>query len=298
MAKEKKLKEGTQLSYSSANLILGCTQKYMHHKVWKTEPDPQPKGDREPLDVGSAMHLIIERTKCEAPDLETVEEACKIYNVENKQGLVHAMSLQYAKLHAMSGLQVVAPEIGLLNKIFEGYVDLVVKDKAGYWWISDTKSAKAVRELTLARLHNDTQLSLYASFKDEIARIYKLAPAKFKGIRYRVVTKSEATQQDGESYEAYVKRVYKSINAYDVLVPASMLKPKEAYGKHEKLHKVSLGLRDGSIEPIKNYAFCDAFFKPCEFWTACHGKSPNESLRALKIIESNPRKKYASKKRD
>lgn len=282
-------KEGdTRLSHSSSVLLMNCTQKYFHRKIAGTPPDSDVEEDRRALDLGSAFHNIVEQAKHDnEPTAKMVKHSAKSYKVEDSMPLLHAMAMKYFKLHKKSGLKCAAIEFEISDPSFIGYVDTVLVDAKGGWWISDLKTASTISELKLARLHTDAQLNKYCKFFESIAKTYGLDPKKFKGARYRVTTKSKLKPLADEAYGSYVKRLFKSVQSIDVVIPKELLNWEKAYEVHKKLHALSMKLREGKIKPRPNYDYCDSYFKPCEYWSACHGKPVSQLKEALQVIDAD-----------
>lgn len=281
----------TRLSYSSATLLSNCSQKYHYKKVAEVAKDTDVDEDYTAFNIGKAFHHVLEHTNHVYPGNEELQkmvvESCEMYFVPDDVAKIHAMLLKYWKLHNASGLKAVVCEIELANKIFLGYVDVIMKDEEGNWYIVDLKTAARFSELTASRLHNDTQLNLYSYFVKEIAKQYKLDASKFKGTLYRVTTKSKLKQKKSESYDEFVMRVYENIESYSIHVDNSILKPEVAYKKHEELHKLSMKLRANKAKPMKNYSYCDSFFRPCEYWSQCHGATYTECSSAINVTSTN-----------
>jgi hypothetical protein len=236
-----------------------------------SEPDTDVDRDEGALNIGKAFHMVVEKCKHDKqPTLALVKEACKVHSCVDSQALVHAMTMKNYKLHKRTGLTCLATEFEISNPIFIGYVDAVLGDKLG-WWVTDLKTASNLSDTKVARLHKDVQLNLYASFAEMIAKMFKLDPAKFRGARYRVTTKSLIKPLKDEAYESYVKRLYSAIESIDVIVPREIMAPEKAFALHKRLHALSMALREGKIKPRQNYSHCDSYFTPCEFWSKCHG---------------------------
>jgi hypothetical protein len=286
-----KTKVDTRLSYSSSTLLKNCSQKYHHYKVAGLAKDPDSEQNEEAFNVGKAFHFILETNLHGDLDMDLgklLSDACKAYEVEHAKGMLNAMVLRYMKLHKASGLKVVKCELALENEIFLGFVDVILLDPSnGEWWIGDLKTASRVAPTTLARLPRDTQLNLYSFFADDVAKLLDLDREKFAGSRYRVTTKSVLKQRRDESYRDHVIRTAKNIKSYDVPIPVRIMNPQAAWDDHEEMHKWSMDLREGRAQPKKNMSYCDSFFKPCPYWSACYGKTFTECGSNLKMLTEN-----------
>jgi len=280
------MKIDTRLSYSSATLLSNCSTKYWHYKVNKTSKDADVTDDYVHFNIGKAFHQVLEDTNHTQDNIKhRVNMSCDRYTVHEHQAMIHAMVLKYLKVHEASGLECIGCELEINNDIFVGFIDAIMKDEDGNWWIVDLKTAAFVTDLTFAKLTADTQLNLYASFKEDIASYYKLDPNKFAGARYRVTKKSKLKQKKTEEYNEFVKRIYDNIESYDAIIPVELMKPEEFYKKHKKLHDLSIELRTGEAAPRPNFSYCDAFFKSCEYFSQCHGgKTKTESVDSIEVL--------------
>ena len=277
-------KTDVRLSYSSSELLANCTQKYAHKKILGTPVDADVEEDQKAFNIGKAFHQVIELAKHDTePTIQMVKRACKTHEVLDDQALIHAMSLKYFKLHKKSKLTCVATEFEIANDIFIGYVDAVLTDAKGNWWVTDLKTASSVQETKLARLHSDVQLNLYSRFHEMMAKMFKLDPKKFAGARYRVTTKSKIKPLKDEMYQSYVKRLFSSIDSLEVVLPKAVLDWEKAYRNHHRLFRMSMAMREGKYKPRQNFWYCDSYFKPCEYWSACHGGTFSELKEKLKI---------------
>jgi len=285
---EKKLEADTRLSYSSASLLTQCSMKYWHRKVNNTPVDSDIEQDTEAFRIGKAFHDVLERTMHTSSGLETaLAIAVKQHEVEYFEGMIHAMLLRYLQVHGKSGLTAVKCELGLSNDQFIGFIDVILKDDEGNWWIADLKTASRVTDTTFARLPRDRQLNLYASFAHEVAGVLDLDIEKFKGCRYRVTTKSNLKKKASESYEAHVKRTAKNVKSYDVIIPIEVMNPSEFYKVHMVQHEVTMKLRAGEIAPSKNFGACESYFKPCEYWSQCMGCTFSEGKAKAQMLTTD-----------
>jgi len=272
--------EDTRLSYSSGNLLRNCEQKYHHYKVAKTEKDSDANRDNSHFDIGTSFHYILEHSMHKKPENITKELDYCVQEIglrEEDAGLVHALVLQYLRLRKEDDFEAVACEYKIDAASTVGYIDLIEKRPNGDWCISDLKTAKTFYENKIAELPRDRQLNLYAAFHPEIAIKYDLDPDKFIGVRYLVTTKSAAKQQKKETYSQYVLRMVdkKLVRSYAIFIPKELLSMKEVVNEHLELYKRSMELRKGEA-PTKNFTYCQAYFRPCEWFSRCHGKEYTE----------------------
>ena len=269
------------LSHSSASTLLECEQRYAYYKVDGFPNDPDyVKSDA--LAIGSAFHKVLEDSRHEKPEsirkaiLACVEDP-EIRLPESEVLLLHAMILKYLRLHKQMGFKVLAIEIGIETKEVIGYIDAVMEDHQGMWWIVDLKAKKSLSPTEIAMLKTDPQLNLYAAHAGMIADMLKLDVKKFGGCRWRVVTKTTAKQKTGESEADYVARLADSnVKAYDIPVPFDEAAAAERLETHLALHKRTKSL--AKSKPIKNFKACNSYFSPCPYWSRCYGKTYSESL--------------------
>lgn len=274
------------LSYSSANLLKSCSQRYFYYKVAQEEQDSDYVDDTKAFDIGKAFHYVLETNEHKDENVaKLIAMSEETYGLTHDEALmVHGMVLKYLKLHLASGLKALKCELGLSIPEFIGYIDVIMQDKAGYWWIVDLKTAARVSDDTYVRLHKDTQLNLYAKFVPQICEILKLDSKKFGGIRYRVTTKSKSKRKSSESDKDFIVRMYKTVKSYDFVVPAKLLDADNFYEAHMELYKKSIELHEGKAKPVKNFASCFNYFRPCPYWSKCHGHLYSEGPEEIECL--------------
>ena len=142
----KKIGEVNRLSYSSGTLLNNCETKYVHYKVKKTPIDIDADDSTEAFNIGKAFHGVLEDTLHEITEDTTklVEAACKKYDCEGKEALVEAMCRKYYQLNELTALQAIHCEYEIKTDVFIGYIDVVMTDKMGNWWIVDLKTAARI----------------------------------------------------------------------------------------------------------------------------------------------------------
>lgn len=260
-----------RLSYSSASLLQNCEQRYVHHKVYKTEIDSDSEDSTEAFDLGKAFHAVLENCMHRADKYKhsDVIKYCNKYNVEDVL-MIEAMVNKYLWLHQKSGWEVVDCELAISSNTTVGFIDFIAKKPNGNWAIGDLKTSARWNEGVLSRLSEDYQLNLYSSFADLIAPHLKLDPSKFIGCLYRVTTKTKLKQRKTESKEDYYNRVSGNIESYDVFIPKTSMRIEEVSGIHEENYKRCVELFNGEA-PKRNYSYCESYFRPCPFWSNCHG---------------------------
>lgn len=266
---------GLTLSHSSSNLILGCEQKYVYYKVDKVDKDIDAEDSTTAFDIGKAFHKILEDSNHQKPKAITEDlKACaEEFNLDETQvALVHGMVLRYLRGTKGNGFKVVKCELKVEDPYVLGFIDLISKREDGSWVIADLKTAKSFYPTTRNALPRNRQLNLYSYFVPEIAKALNLEVDKFMGISYRVTTKPGLKQKKKETYEEYVLRIADSAKFYDCFVPKDQLRPEQFYQQHVRLYQIAQDLHSGKRPPIRNYNYCDSYFRPCEYWSRCHGR--------------------------
>jgi len=277
------------LSHSSANLLRGCEQKYAFYKVRGVDKDPDFDDNQEHFNVGKAVHYILE-TSLYVWDRDSffdlVHKAAETFDCQHKEELLAVMAFKGMQIQKGEGLHAVHCEYKIETKYVLGYVDLVACDEDKNWWIIDLKTAKKLSDLTVAKLSNDYQLNLYAAHYKIIAKALGLDPKKYMGCRYRVITKSSAKQKSSEDIQGYMQRVLKSgwVKGHEIIVPKEQMNPDMILKEHRALWRRAKKLHEGS-KPKCDYAFCSSFFRPCEYYSHCHGDTYTNSLTETLINE-------------
>lgn len=280
----------TRLSYSSSTLLQNCSQKYYYYKVQKAEKDKDCSDrDDSHFHYGTSFHYILEMSMHEKPKKigELLEYCVQEFGLkEDHVPHVHASVIQYLRLRKDSGFKAVACEYAIEHKSIIGYVDLIEKRENGDFYISDLKTAASFYESKISELASNPQLNLYASFYKEIAKKFDLDVDKFQGARYLVATKSKAKQQKRESYEDFVMRLVNKnlVKCIFVTIPKELMRIEETREEIEKLHKKSLKLRKGTAKPERNYSYCSAFFRGCDYFSKCHGLEFSQFQSTTKIL--------------
>lgn len=282
---------GFKLSHSSKNELDTCPRKFIHRKVLKTEPDPDYEDNTKALSVGKAFHETLEACNHEKGLYEPhmLEEACEnngLKDVANR-GLVLGMVQKYFILHQKSGLKVKACEIAVTDDYILGYVDAIMTDDQGNWWVVDLKTAGKLANSLLARLKNDPQLNLYSYFAPQIAEGLGLDLKKFSGIRYRVTLKTTIRAHVGELLLSYARRVFDKIESFDIGIPKEHLKPENAYRIMRGAIIRAERYAQADIDKVpQNFSNCEQYFKPCQFWSQCYGQNYSDAHKGFELYNS------------
>jgi len=285
------------LSYSSSTTLSACEQKYVYDKIERVKPDSDYEVSSIAFDIGKIFHKILEENRHELGGVKSEEVKkffSRIYHEDLGQDvdfsehgpLIFAMLRRYKELHEKSGLSAVACEIELSDEKFLGYIDVILKDSTGNWFICDVKTSSRFDSSIVARLHKDRQLNLYAYHSSDIADNYGLEVSKYRGCLYRVTTKSKANRKGEESFGDFSKRLYKSVNSYQIVVPAEKMDPVETREEFDRLFEVRRRLISKEIIPNKNFSSCFNYFRPCQFWSRCHNGLYSELAKGLEIVST------------
>lgn len=271
----------TSLSYSSARVLSACERKFYHYKVEGTSPDPDNVSSDLALRVGSAYHGVLEDTMHERDRFTRLilEKRCEEFDLdEDSQCMIWAMAAKYYSLHQKSELKVVECELAIEHEKFLGFVDAIMVDPDGGWYICDLKTASSVnKEHLKARLSRDLQLNLYAYFQDYLkGLLLGGAFGEFQGCLYRTVTKSRLSRREGEEATDFVKRMMGGIKAYSFHIPVSALNPKTAWEEYSAYYQRAIEIAHGD-EAKCNTDACLNYYRPCEYWSQCHGQLYSKS---------------------
>lgn len=273
-----------RFSYSASNMANKCKRKWFLKYIMKAPFDADVSDDALALREGKAMHQVLEFSLRDAANYkeEYLIQATKDNELDTESMFrVYACLYSYYRLHAPSCLQVVGTEIEVGDENFVGYIDSIMADRNGYFWLEDTKSSGMVMETLFSRLEQDTQLNLYAYYAFQVAEKLKLPLAKFAGVRYRVVQKPRIVPRSGETFKDYAKRA--DCKAHDVEIPLAALDPEVAYRQHMALRAEMVGLTEEQACP--NRQSCIDYNRPCEYWSHCHkGKTHSECKSSVRVF--------------
>lgn len=269
------------MSNSSFSTMKSCEAKYAHRKIYKSEIDSDVETNLRHLNIGSCFHELLELTHHTFEGLSTDE----IYGCFEKhgidsdadRGMIIAMCKKYAVLHKKSELTCIGCEDEIGDDDVIGFIDAILQDKNGFYYITDLKTAARLDGNLLARLKNDPQLNLYAYYRGIIEEKYGLDPNKFAGVLYRVTRKSTIKMKASDSVESFADRVFDNIDSYSIFIPASELDPVSAYLAVVEAKKKALRFRDEGLEPKKNFSNCFEWYRPCEYFSKCYGYLHSES---------------------
>lgn len=279
-------KDDTRLSPSSASILRGCEQKWVHYKVNDTKYDEDyEEGDN--LKIGKAFHWIIEQTEHKYPKrivpyLKACTENEDILLEKDHYALIVGMVYSYTKYHAKSGLSIVAIEESIEDEKFNGHIDAIMKDKKDRWWICDNKTFAYFSPSQVSQFANHIQMNLYSYFAPQLAEEHDLDMNKFMGCRLFITTKPRVKRKKDETIGEMAERLKELCATWDVEIPISNMDPNLHMYLHDKLHTRSIKLRTGNTAPSRNYDYCMSYFRPCQYWSNCHGSTYSEGSSGIK----------------
>jgi len=336
-----------KVSVSGIRLLSECERKAFYKYILGRDvikPDPDaPK--KVPFDFGNVFHEAMEDNfKGKDITLEYIEDKAKEYihsSLDKTTGIttyqrVLSPEKEVLDLYAMAkvaiedtkrllnnyGLVEVDYEIGFENKKTRGFIDRVLKDKSGHWYICDWKTRREVPKVASAI--KDPQAAHYMSFYTEIAKMLRLDTMKFKGIIFHNVTKpsckrSKLPKQDvkeevqenpntiwikdvpegyKESREDYIKKLLEgtkqdktpNIQVVHHFVPFSqdmiVTHWKNFKGAHAKYATLDKAFKaTGEAVGTCNYDQCiDSYGAHCDYWSQCHdGKTFTEDMKIIDL---------------
>jgi hypothetical protein len=266
-----------KLSYSSMKTLMSCQEKYSHYKVRNTPHDPDYE-ESDALGIGKAFHKVLEDNKHKKYTKSEVIRACEEFNVINDAPMVEAMVAKYVEYHLLSGLDIVICELPLIAHDFTGFIDAIGVDRHSLeWWLIDLKTSARFDESLLPRLAKDPQLNLYAKFADSIESLSEpLQGFTFAGCRYRVATKTK-------SISTNIDKLKDAIKVYDVVIYKEDLDVETAWSIFKEQHDIAEQLFQG-VSPKRNYGSCLEYFKPCQYFSQCHGHTFTEGKKKSTVL--------------
>ena len=288
MSESKKLK----ISYSGSNTLLGCNRKYYYQKIKKVEYDPDFDDNTKALRLGKGFHEILEYCfHGEKPLTKLmIQKSFENNDIDlpTDQGMILGMIQRYIPLHKKGGLKCVGIEMKIGNDDYVGYIDAIMSDVHGNWWIVDLKTAARLSGSLLSRLAMDPQLNVYSHFAGQVADEYNLDLDKFSGVRYRVTTKANIKCNARESLQEFSRRVYDRTESYDIGIPVKDLQPAKVYDHLMRLLAQARGMEEkGESEIAQNFGFCESYFRPCPYWSRCYGHTFSKAADQYKIYDSS-----------
>ena len=277
-------KEHRGLSPSSLALFTGCQRKYYYKKVAKIPIDSDVSEEQENFDIGKTFHKVLEDRMHVLSGLtlsEVIKTAATFNLGEEKAPLIFAMLGKYKIMHEKAGLEATSCEVIIDTPTFYGIADVILTDSKKNWWVGDMKTSASYSPLLVPTLAKHPQLNLYGYHHKEIAEVVGLDPEKYMGCRYRLTTKSKASKKVKEETVDFINRISDTIRSIDYILPKDKMAGEEMYEMHS--HAVKYMATCAEVAPGEkslfkpNYGNCLSYFRPCEYFSNCHGSLFTES---------------------
>lgn len=267
-----------KLSYSSMTTLQSCEQKYSHYKISNTQKDSDHE-ESDALGLGKAFHEVLEKTLHLDYNDILITAAMVEHKVDSSEkDLLTVMLKKYVEFRKASGYKVIKCELELGTSEYRGFIDFVAI-RGNEFFIGDLKTAARHDESILSRLPLDPQLNLYAHFASELdIAIPELIGKRFAGCLYNQTTKSKA---------GTIKGLENGVKVYETFIPVESMSPDSMWSIFNEVHNRALELHAGEA-PRKNYSSCFSYFKPCEYFSQCYGKTftDNKHKVTLTTIET------------
>jgi hypothetical protein len=281
-----------QVSYSGASTLNECERKYCYKYLARIDKD-RDYVSPDYFSLGQAFHKVLELTNHKHSlfsgiNFRGVVESFKL-DYASEGARIAAMLRKYWMLHNAVGLDVVACEIKFAGTYTNGIIDAVMVDAEGNWWIVDLKTAGRLEENLPARIKLDPQLNLYAAFRVAAAEQAKVDPDKFAGVRYRETSKPGQVYKAGETFESYTQRCDAGVKCREIVIPANEIDSKASYLEFckniERAHAMQNEFNSTKTFVGRcNFKACLAWGRPCEYFSACYGKSYTETMSSTRVI--------------
>lgn len=167
---------------------------------------------------------------------------------------------------------------------YTGYIDVLIQDATGAWWVLETKTATAPDASYFERVQIDSQVAGYMYGAKEILGEFP------NGVIYNVIKKPSIRLRKGESLAAFQRRIYLEYTTlasekgyftrHELMIPERTLTNWWKNVNHvakEVTNKVALG-KEG-VWPM-NTGHCTGKFGACMYLPACTSGSFNKIVFA------------------
>lgn len=282
-----------QLSYSAAGLLKQCKRRY-YHKVHNTPYDADAKVDTLAFQFGHAFHRGCEITKhftevYQEMDLyQLAAHCCSEFFRESSsveiESSVYAMLRSYRKLQEKTGLTCIACEYKIENEVCLGFIDAILADVSGRWYIVDLKTSGRVLPSLFPRLRRDIQLHLYSHFVPEICKAFGLNESDFGGVRYRVVQKPSIKKNAKETMDQYADRSNTTVWDYGFKPLAENIEA--IWSNHVELQREASAIAASRDKPPCNFSACLDYNSACPFWSQCYSATYSECTEDVTTSET------------
>lgn len=214
-----------RLSHSSIQTYLDCRQKFKLDRI----DNLTTKRRKDYFLFGEAMHKFLEMHYKGVP--KPIESIKVIYDKARKSGTLTADdAFRLAVDEAMVvGISRAYPKfykedfdrfdkficeqefnINFPTFVYNGFIDMLVRDAAGDWWIFETKTAspQVLGGDYIDRVKIDAQVSGYMFAAKQLLGVFP------KGVLYNVIKKPSIRLKRGESHTAFCNRVAEEYTKY------------------------------------------------------------------------------------
>lgn len=294
--KREKVSKSNPLSYSSMSEFKGCERRYFYRKVARYPTDEDYNDNQIHFAVGKAFHGVQEDTLHEYANLtseakmKVLRKNCKQYEVKDVDNIsvVGALAEIYSRYHLASKSKIIGCEPKIQTDNFLGFVDAVAQNDQG-WFIIDLKTSGQRVENQAPLMAQNVQLNLYAFYRDKLAEMYNLKNSDFLGVSYRNTLKPKIKRKPQELSTDYIDRLVDSgkIFTTDFFVPIKNLDPTAHMLSLVNTHtQIQEKLKYGEGRFHRNFGNCMSYFKPCQFFSRCHGKTYSELMKEFVVYDS------------
>jgi len=215
-----------RVSHTQLSMFQECPAKYRHYYLRKMRQVKRPTY----FILGSAVHAFIEKY------YTTRDEALARRAVDTEFGKVDRALLNAEEVHSLEvdrqialGICEAYPgfyaqdfdqyqkficeqqfSIKLGDHEYMGFIDVMVQDAAGDWWIMETKtaSAQALNADYFERVQIDSQVTGYMYGAKEILGSFP------RGVIYNVIKKPSIRLKSGETHQAFQRRVFQEYKQF------------------------------------------------------------------------------------
>jgi hypothetical protein len=271
-------------SQSAMRVLTDCERKFQHAYVLHTVRDVdyvEPTYFR----FGSALHALAERTRHDFAALtpEMVEGACMEYRLDwEKDGAkLVAMLREYSERHMASvvsqGIEILALELELVTRDWVMYIDAVLRNSLGMWWMADLKSASEFDPVVENKMRHDAQVNLYMAHAHLVAEKLGLDMAKFVGFEYREIMKPKERLKKSETRAELIERMVPPIRF--TLLSSQYEGTNlvvEQMGRQLERARAMFTSSDGITE---NRSLCHAKGTTCPYYSRCNGGKTYTQLK-------------------
>lgn len=275
-------------SHSRLQTLLDCPMKYKH----KYKNRMSTRGIIIPFLVGTAVHqfkethyqfrgkkpkLALSRAKKEFDKVLSKEKknlsSDQIHDISCQAAMVEGICRAYPKHYKDDFrrfkvfLTEQTAEIMLGDEVYHGYIDCLVQDVHGDWWVLETKTAAQINASYLDKVQIDSQVTGYMWLAREILGEFP------KGVIYDVIKKPGIRLKKAETKQAYTRRVVDEYIKHgavkNMLVREEVLIHDRQLKRWKKNMAATLKWAAGLTTYHMNTGACLPMYGACGFLDAC-----------------------------